>query len=330
MSATELEPDPVLERALPAIEATEVVRRFGESWALHGVSLRIMPGQTHALLGPNGAGKTTLLRILSGLTTADGGEIKTFGRVSDGAMTRDARATVGLVPSGDRSFYLRLSGLQNLVFFARLYGGSRRSATERSWEMLRWVGLEGAAKRQVGEYSHGMQKRLSIARGLLMDPPVLLVDEATHDLDPDAASRVRDLVADARDRGTAVIWATQRLDEIRGFADRVTLLHEGRVRFEGTVPELMAITVPLRHLIHVPSIRDGGHEAAAVALRGMAEASPSGETGEHLLIVLEAGVPLGQAIAALTAAGFEVVSCREERSEIESAFLALTRPEDGG
>jgi ABC-2 type transport system ATP-binding protein len=330
MGAAKLEPNPVLEGIPPAIETTDVVRRFGDSWALHGVSLRIMPGQIHALLGPNGAGKTTLLRILSGLTTADGGEIKTFGQVRDGAMTRDARATVGLVPSGDRSFYLRLSGLQNLVFFARLYERSRRAATHRSHEMLRWVGLEEAAHRWVGDYSHGMQKRLSIARGLLMDPPVLLVDEATHDLDPVAASRVRDLIARARDRGTAVIWATQRLDEIRGFADRVTLLNEGRVRFEGTVPELMATTVPIRHLIHVPSIRDAGHDTASAALRGLAHASLSGETGEHLLIVLEPGVPLGRAIAALTAAGFEVLSCREERSEIESAFLALTRPGDDG
>ena len=145
------------------------------------------------------------------------------------------------MPSGDRSFYLRVSGLENLVFFGRLYGLRKPRAFARAWECLRAVGLEEAARIWVGLYSHGMQKRLSVARGLLSDPVVLFVDEATHDLDPEGARRIQDLMADAASRGTAVVWATQRLDEIRGFADQVTVLDRGAVRFVGTVPQLMAI-----------------------------------------------------------------------------------------
>ncbi|HEX6131843.1 MAG TPA: ABC transporter ATP-binding protein, partial [Actinomycetota bacterium] len=245
----------------PAIEAIGVVRRFRERPALRGVSVHVVPGEIHALLGRNGAGKTTLLRILAGLATPDEGEVRAFGEPGHRPMTRDARAVVGLVPSGDRSFYLRLSGLENLVFFARLYGLRKRRASERAREMLRWVELEDAATRAVGEYSHGMQKRLSVARGLLMEPPILLVDEATHDLDPGAAIRVRDLVTAARDRGTAVIWATQRLDEIRGFADRVTILHEGLVRFEGSVPQLMATTAPTRYVVQLDAAGPGDDRA---------------------------------------------------------------------
>ena len=96
-----------------------------------------------------------------------------------------------------------------------------------------------------------MQKRLAVARALLTSPPVLLIDEATHDLDPEAARRVRELVAATAARGAAVAWVTQRLDEIRGFADMVTVLHAGRVRYAGTVPQLMAQAAPRRYLLHL-------------------------------------------------------------------------------
>jgi ABC-type multidrug transport system ATPase subunit len=310
----------------PAVDARHIARSYKEKRALDDVSLRVMPGEIHALLGPNGAGKTTLVRILSGLATPDGGEIRVLGQTDRKPMTRDSRATVGLIPSGDRSFYLRLSGLENLVFFARLYGLAKRRATERAHEVIASVDLTDAAKRRVGEYSHGMQKRLSVARSLLLDPPILLVDEATHDLDPHGASTVRELVAAAGRRGAAVIWATQRLDEIRGFADRVTVLHRGKVRFEGTVPQLMAVTTPRKYLVQ---IRSGPGtdtiERGRTALRGFGDIAASHEGDDlHFLLTLDAGALLGDAIAALSSASLGIVTCREERSEIESAFLSLT------
>src|SRR5919202_6225407 len=127
-----------------------------------------------------------------------------------------------------------------MVFFPRLHGVRRGPAARRAAEVLEQVGLADAARQRVGLYSHGMHKRLSVARALLMRPAVLLVDEATHDLDPEGAMRVQALVRAAADEGAAVLWATQRLDEIRDFADRVTLLSAGRVRFAGSVPPLKA------------------------------------------------------------------------------------------
>jgi ABC-type multidrug transport system ATPase subunit len=313
--------------AAPAIEARGVVRSFGAKRALVDVSLAVMPGEIHALLGPNGAGKTTLLRILTGLTGPDEGEVRVLGSTAGQLMSRQARSAIGLVPSGDRTFYMRLSGLENLRFFARMHGLGKDEALQRSWEVLRDVGLEDAAKRAMGTYSHGMQKRLSVARALLMTPPILFVDEATHDLDPEAARRVQELVAAARDRGTAVMWATQRIDEIRGFADRVTVLREGTVRFEGTVPQLMAVTIARRYLVH---LRGDGDVAtgARMALTGMGDVARSGESdGEHFLLALHDDVVLGRALAALHAAGLAVLTCREERSEIEAAFLFLTTEE---
>jgi ABC-2 type transport system ATP-binding protein len=313
----------------PAIELLHVARRFGDVEALRDVSLSVLPGEIHALLGPNGAGKTTLMRILTGLITHHEGEIRLLGAPVEHYGSRELRKKFGLVPSGDRSFYLRISGVENLAFFGRLCGFNRSQALRRAWECLKAVDLEQAAKRPVGLYSHGMQKRLSVARALLMDPAVLFVDEATHDLDPEGARRVQDLVAASAEQGTAVIWATQRLDEIPGFARSVTLLDRGRVRFAGSVPALMAITTVRRYLVQLRNEATGPGEvltAAQLALGSMGTIQPSDASGEaHYLVTLADEVGLGDAFASLTASGIQILACREERSGIESAFLRLTR-----
>jgi ABC-2 type transport system ATP-binding protein len=188
----------------PAVlDARGVSQRFGRKLALSDVSFAIRAGKIHGLLGPNGAGKTTLIRILAGLQHPTEGSVEIAG-FRPSANERMFRQHIGFVASGDRTFYLRVSGLENLVFFARLYGMTRREAIHRAEDVLADVNLAGAARKPVGEYSHGMQKRLAVARALLTSPPVLLIDEATHDLDPDAARRVRELVAAAASQGAAV------------------------------------------------------------------------------------------------------------------------------
>jgi len=312
------------------IEAEGLSRRFGSTQALRDVSLWVKRGEIHALLGPNGAGKTTLLRILTGLLDPDEGHLRILGVAAGGEAARYVKCLVAVVPSGDRTFYLRISGLENLVFFGRLLGLSRGKATDRAWECLAAVGLTDAAKGRVGVYSHGMQKRLSVARALIADPPILLVDEATHDLDPQGARTVQELVTAAVKRGAAVVWATQRVDEIRGFADRVTLLDRGTVRFSGSVLQLMAMSVTQRFAVHLRA-RDRGVDVLSVArsaVRSMGVLDPSaGEESEHFVLSLRDGVILGDALAALTASGVQILACRDERSELEEAFLRLTAKE---
>jgi ABC-2 type transport system ATP-binding protein len=310
-----------------AVFARELTRRFGRKLALDDVRFEVRPGELHALLGPNGAGKTTLIRILLGLLQPTGGSVELLGR-NVRRHAAELRRLVGFVPSGDRSFYLRISGLENLVFFARLQGMRRREAKARSLEVLEHVGLAEAAGERVGAYSHGMQKRLSIARALLANPTVLLVDEATHDLDPEGAERVRNLVRLACSQGAAVVWATQRLEEIRGLADRVTLLHRGRVEFAGGVHELSALARPRDHVVRLTNGRpsDAAVRAAAeTALRGRGRVAPVGwSDAGHYVLSLGENVVLGDALAALAAADIQVHSCRERRSEIEDAFRFLT------
>ena len=313
------------------VDARHVERRFGDVVALDDVSLSVGAGEIHALLGPNGAGKTTLMRIFTGLVFADSGEISVAG-CDPARNTRTLRTRVGLVPSGDRSLYLRLSGLENLLFFARLQGLRRRAALARAIEALDQVDLTDAARVPVGVYSHGMQKRLSFARGLLTAPAVLLVDEATHDLDPEAAENIRGLARELSSQGTTIIWTTQRVDEIRGFADQVTLLARGRVRFAGTVPELMAHALPTRYLIQLRAA-DGRDSTVDSALRdalgdlGSIAATSDGGQG-HFLLALRADALLGDALARIRDAGYDLLGCRDERSEVEEAFLTLTRTDD--
>jgi ABC-2 type transport system ATP-binding protein len=204
----------------------------------------------------------------------------------------------------------------------------RKAAVARAHVILEQVGLTEATRAPVGTYSHGMQKRLSVGRALLTAPSLLLVDEATHDLDPLGAHEARELVRELAAGGTAVIWATQRLDEIRGFADGVTLLDHGQVRFSGTVPELMMHAVPRRYLLRVRNGRSGGpglRSRLEAILEGTAVvAAPRGDDAEHYLVTLAPDVILGEALASLRDGHIQVLACREERSEIEEAFLALT------
>ena len=308
--------------AAPAIEALEVTRRFGSHVALDGVTLTVAAGEIHALLGPNGAGKTTLLRALTGLVAPDAGTVRVLGEDASRAA-RSTRAHTGFVPSGDRTFYLRLSGLENLVFFARLHGIRKREAVRRSLEILDRVGLSDASKKPVAGYSHGMQKRLSLGRALLTAPAVLLVDEATHDLDPEASSGVRLIVEDLARQGTAVLWATQRIDEIRGFAHQVTLLGGGMLRFTGSVPSLMARAEARRFVLRL-DVRGGPEISAAMASALGDTAVVEHLDAEHWLLTLGADGVLGQAVAALSGSGIAVLGCHRERSELEEAFMTLS------
>jgi ABC-2 type transport system ATP-binding protein len=253
----------------------------------------------------------------------------TSGKVRVGGLdvatnSLPVRLLIGLVPSGDRSFYLRISGFENLVFFARMRGLRRADARRRAQESLERVGLADASHRPVGTYSHGMQKRLSVARALLDDPAVLLVDEATHDLDPEGARDVRELVRDAAGRGTAVLWATQRVDEIRDLADHLTLLDAGSVRFQGTVAGLLERTPPVRYLLGLRNGASGRplERMLVPELDRIGTLTHRPNDGDFVLS-LEEGAVLGDALAQLVRAGVTVVSCRHEVPEIEDAFVNL-------
>jgi ABC-2 type transport system ATP-binding protein len=206
-----------------------VSKSFGSLRALDDVSLHVTPGGILAVLGQNGAGKSTLLRILGTTVLADRGSAS-VGGVDIVADPLRARGRMGTVLGDERSFYWRLTGRHNLEFFATLQGFDSEEARDRTSELLDRVGLMGAADRRFGEYSSGMKARLSFARALLTEPPVLLLDEPTRTLDPIVARDFRELVVErARTSGSAVLFSTHDLHEASEIADQVVVLERGGI-----------------------------------------------------------------------------------------------------
>jgi ABC-2 type transport system ATP-binding protein len=264
------------------------------------------------------------------LLLPDSGTVHVAG-IDVAADPMAVRRQIGFFPSGDRTFYQRISGIENLTFFGRLNGVSRNDAIRRAQRRLTDVGLADAARQRVGLYSHGMQKRLSMARALLMDPPVLVVDEATDGLDPEGARRVQDLITSVAGDGTAVVWTTQRLDEIRGFADAVTVLDQGRTTFQGTVEDLMLKSTARGYLLRLRAGSGGDLEAAGIerasaALGSRGALARAGSDREHFRLDLGPEAVLGEVLADLAGAGAVVLDCAQQRSELEESFLRLTTP----
>lgn len=224
-----LPPSPLL-RPLVRVAASEPVD------ALRGVSLSVQPGEVMGLVGPNGAGKTTLIKVLATLLAPTSGRAAIAGHdVVRSAL--DAKRSLGFVPAEERAAYWRLSGRQNLEFFGVMGGLTRHEARRRAGELLELLGLHDRDKMVFG-YSAGMRTRLSLARALVSDPPVLVLDEPTRSLDPIALEDVHRLVRELAARGRTILLSSHRLDEVVSICDRVAILIDGEIRFAGQTQQL--------------------------------------------------------------------------------------------
>lgn len=204
--------------------------------ALDDVSLTIQEGEVHGLLGPNGAGKTTLCKILSTVLTPSSGEARVYGRDVVSEAER-VRRLLGLVLGGDRGLYPKLTARENLEFWAAMYGISRRETRSRIDDVLSKVGLH-ETDYPVERFSRGMKQRLHLARGLMPQPRVLLLDEPTTGMDPVAAMAFRDLVHEVKAQGMTVLITTHDMAEAEAVCDRVTLIDNGRILATASPNEL--------------------------------------------------------------------------------------------
>jgi len=303
--------------------------------ALRGLSFSVVRGSVHALLGPNGAGKTTTVRILSTLLLPDSGRAEILGM----DVVREAprvRQVIGVVLDVSKGFYMSLSGYENLVFYGLLKNMSLSDARRRAREVLELVGLEqeGAAHRPYYSYSLGMRARLAIAKALLTDPEVLILDEPTLGLDVESARAVRKLMVELARSGKTILVTGHNMYEIEMIADRVTIINRGRAIASGTPAQLKERL----GLLHRLELRVAGDRVEDFVHR-LAEALSAEKIDKDVLegalrvklYVRRSREDIAQQVFELAkATGVRVLDIAIQEPTLEDAFIAIVEGESSG
>ena len=296
--------------------------------ALDGVDLSVPRGSVFGLLGPNGAGKTTLLKILAGLVHADAGVVRVNG-VDVARHPRQAREHLMYVSVEERSLYWRLTATQNLRFYAPLYEIPAKQIRRRVGDILALVGLDDVADERVVKYSTGMKQRLAIARGLLSDPDILLLDEPTRSLDPMSARALWKFIKEelVGQHGKTVVIATHNMEEASQLCLRVAILHRGRVSACDTVAAVSdrlagtgRCTITLAH-------EDPTIVPRLSHLAGIQTVSPLPTNGHQdfslEVVVEDPSVHIPMVVEHLVNTGSKVVQVTPARVSLSDAIAAL-------
>jgi ABC-2 type transport system ATP-binding protein len=303
------------------IETIDLTKKYGDFFALESLTLKLEQGDLFGFIGPNGAGKTTTIRILSTLLSPTWGEAYVCGH-SIYTHPREIRRAIGYMPD-IFGVYDDMRVIEYLEFFAAAYridGPKRRQVAERSLELVDLV-----AKRDelVTSLSRGMTQRLGLARVLLHDPQVLLLDEPASGLDPRARIEMRNLLKRLQGMGKTILVSSHILPELADICNRVGIIEYGRLLACGNVQDLLA-QVRGRPTVRIRVV--GSPEAAAKALERCSEAAAVTVKDGEVVVALADGIPDGSALAArLVAEGHGLVSLREQEVNLETAFLELTR-----
>lgn len=308
-------------QAALAISVRGIVKHFGAVRAVDGIDLDVPRGMIFAILGPNGAGKTTLMRMLATLAKPDAGSASVMGHdlVSAPQKVRASIAMTGQFASLDED----LTGRENLLMLARLWGYRGRDARERADELLGAFDLTDAAGKQVKAYSGGMRRRLDIAASLIVTPGVLFLDEPTTGLDPNARQSVWRMIRALAGSGVTILLTTQYLDEADQLAARIAVIDKGRKIAEGTSRELKAATGS--GFLHValadPARVDDAKRLLEEHLAGKVQQSAE---GAQLSVMAGTSEAASQAIAALIADKIELADFSMGSPSLEEVFFALT------
>jgi ABC-2 type transport system ATP-binding protein len=284
---------------------TKAYRPFGAVRpVLKGIDLTIAPGEVIGLIGPNGAGKTTLMSCIVGFLNADTGSITIDGRSNDDL---DVRRRTGFVPER-MNFDRRATGGGFLRYMARLTGVPRNRVHDRVDELLARLGLADAEGKRLSQYSRGMLQRIGMAQALMLDPDFLFLDEPTSGLDPNGVFLVRDLIAEEKARGAAVLLNSHQLAEVEKVCDRVLFLSGGVISREEALRDIARITI-------VITLLAGSYDAAAVEV--VAGAAPANDI-VTVNVATEADV--AQVVARVVGSGAGVIDVRRRTADLESIF----------
>src|SRR6266700_5736742 len=298
------------------IRARGLVKRFGQFTAVDGIDFDLRRGEAFGFLGPNGAGKSSTMRMIGCVSPPSGGELSILGLdpVADGPVIR---ARLGVVPQED-TLDLELTVRENLLVYGRYFGMSRELIRKRTAELLDFVQLGDRAGDQVEPLSGGMKRRLTIARSLINEPEILLLDEPTTGLDPQARHAVWDRLFRLKQQGVTLILTTHYMDEAEQLCDRLVVMDRGKIAAEGSPRELIGrySTPEVLELRFDPD----RHQVAAEKLAGVPAERREVLADRILLYVTDGDATL----AAVRALGLEPLTSLVRRSTLEDVFLHLT------
>lgn len=282
------------------IQTQDLTKKFDNFLAVDGVTLQLGPGQVLALLGPNGAGKTTTVRMLTSVLRPSAGWARVAGHdvVSQPAQVR---ASVGVLTE-QHGLYARMRGDDYLDFFGQVYGLKAKHRQQRIQTLLDQFGMQEYAHRRISEYSKGMRQKLALARALLHEPPVLLLDEPTSAMDPESARLVRDAILELRSSERAIILCTHNLAEAEELADQIAIIRRGRVVAQGTSNDLkLSVLGAQEYELQLASAFNGSPvvlpETSQVTATGpdwmrFRTANPQRDNPEILRALLDQGKPV--------------------------------------
>jgi len=299
----------------PVIVAEDLVKKYKDFAAVDGISFEVAPGESFGLLGPNGAGKSTTMRMVGAVSARTSGRLEILGMDPD-AHGPDIRSQLGVVPQQD-NLDNELRVRDNLLVYGRYFGLPRAHIAQRADELLEFAQLSDRTKAKVDDLSGGMKRRLTIARALINDPRILLLDEPTTGLDPQARHILWDRLFRLKEKGTTLVLTTHYMDEAEQLCDRLIVVDKGKIMAEGS-PAALIREHSSREVLEVRFGSDK-HAEAAEALAGI------GDRLEILPDRILVYAPNGEeALAEVTRRGLEPITSLVRRSSLEDVFLRLT------
>jgi lipooligosaccharide transport system ATP-binding protein len=299
----------------PVIVATDLVKTYKTTAAVDGISFEVAPGESFGLLGPNGAGKSTTMRMVGAVSTRTSGTLSILGMDPD-SHGPEIRSQLGVVPQQD-NLDTELLVRDNLIVYGRYFGLPRSHVAQRADELLEFAQLTDRRKSKVDDLSGGMKRRLTIARALINDPRILLLDEPTTGLDPQARHILWDRLFRLKEQGTTLVLTTHYMDEAEQLCDRLVVIDKGRIMAEGA-PAALIREHSSREVLEVRF----GSERNATAAADLAGIGDRLEVlPDRVLVYANDGEA---ALAEVTRRGLEPITSLVRRSSLEDVFLRLT------
>ena len=299
----------------PVVHAQSLTKTYGDLTAVDGIDFEVAPGESFGLLGPNGAGKSTTMRMVGAVSSRTGGDLRVLGLDPD-THGPQIRAQLGVVPQED-NLDAELKVRDNLIVYGRYFGLSRAVCAARADELLEFAQLTEKARSKVDDLSGGMKRRLTIARALINTPRVLMLDEPTTGLDPQARHVLWDRLFRLKEQGTTLVVTTHYMDEAEQLCDRLVVVDHGRIMAEGS-PSALIREYSSREVVE---LRFGSERNAAVA----AQLEGVGERIEVLPDRILIYTPSGEDVLEhVSHAGLHPTTSLVRRSSLEDVFLRLT------